>query len=90
MDKKSDQGCSVYIVRCADGSLYTGIAVDLKARIEAHNAGQGARYTRSRLPVELVHCEFAASRSAASQREHQLKRLSRPAKLALIESGDNT
>ena len=88
--KESSQSWFVYMVRCADDSLYTGIAVDVAARIETHNAGKGARYTRSRLPVRLVHREHAANRSAASQREHQLKRLSRTAKLALIESGGDT
>ncbi len=77
---------AVYIVRCADDTLYTGIAVDVAARVAAHNTGKGARYTRSRLPVELVYAESAEDRSAASRREHALKRLSRSAKLALIES----
>lgn len=90
MCKESNEGWSVYIACCADGSLYTGIAVDVSARIETHNAGKGARYTRSRLPVRLVYKEFAANRSSASQREHCLKRLSRAAKLVLIESGSDT
>lgn len=74
----------VYIVRCADRTLYTGVAKDLAGRIEAHNAGQGAKYTRSRLPVRLVYSEEAADRGAALRREHAIKRLSREAKRALI------
>jgi len=74
----------VYMVECADGSLYTGIARDLEQRIATHNAGKGARYTRSRLPVRLVWSEPARDRSAASQREAQIKSMGRNAKLALI------
>ena len=78
----------VYIVRCADDSLYTGIARDLERRIAEHNAdnGLGASYTRSRRPVRLVYQESAADRSAASKREYQIKQLSRAEKLALIGS----
>jgi putative endonuclease len=77
----------VYIVRCADGSLYTGIAIDLERRIAEHNAdnGLGASYTRSRRPVTLVYQEVAADRSAASKREYRIKQLSRTEKLALID-----
>ena len=76
----------VYIVRCADGSLYTGIARDLERRIAEHNAdkGAGASYTRSRRPVRLVYQEPAADRSTASKPEYQIKQLSRAEKLALI------
>jgi predicted GIY-YIG superfamily endonuclease len=74
----------VYIVRCADDTLYTGIARDREARVAAHNAGTGARYTRPRLPVRLVYSEAAENRAAAQQREHAIKRLPRAAKLALI------
>ncbi len=74
----------VYIVSCADESLYTGIALDIEARIASHNAGRGARYTRSRLPVRLVYSETAASRSAALRREHAIKRLTRRQKQRLI------
>lgn len=76
---------AVYIVRCADDTLYTGIARDLDARIAAHNDGSGARYTRSRQPVTLVYAEGAPDRSAASRREAALKRLPRGAKLKLIQ-----
>lgn len=75
----------VYMVRCRDGTLYTGIARDLVRRIAEHNSsGLGARYTRSRRPVELVYVEAVDSRAAAAQREYQLKRLSPAAKRALI------
>jgi putative endonuclease len=74
---------NVYIVRCADRSLYTGIAKDLDARIAAHNAGRGAKYTRPRLPVSLVYREPAPDRAAAQRRERELKALTRGAKLAL-------
>lgn len=80
----------VYIVRCADDSLYTGIARDLERRIAEHNAdnGLGASYTRSRRPVTLAYREAAADRSAASKREYQIKQLSRAQKLALISGSD--
>jgi len=80
----------VYIVRCADDSLYTGIARDLERRIAEHNAdnGLGASYTRSRRPVKLVYQESAADRSAASKREYQIKQLSRAEKMALIGGSD--
>jgi putative endonuclease len=65
----------VYIVRCADQTLYTGIARDVAARIAAHNAGKGASYTRARRPVELVHREPASDRGAALRREAAIKRL---------------
>lgn len=77
-------GWWVYILRCSDDTLYTGIARDLDTRIAAHRSGQGARYTRSRLPVQVVYREAAPDRSRASQREAQIKQLSRRAKLDLI------
>ena len=76
-------GCWVYLVRCADGSLYAGWTDDLEERLRVHNAGRGAKYTRSRLPVELVYREWQPDRSAALQREAQIKRMSRAQKLAL-------
>ena len=74
----------VYILECADSSLYTGIARDLNSRLEVHNAGDGAKYTRARLPVKLIYSEGHPDRSSASQREAAIKRLPRAAKLALI------
>lgn len=77
----------VYMLRCADGTLYTGWSVDPSARVEAHNAGRGARYTRSRRPVVLVYAEKVRSRSAALKREHEIKRLARGQKCALVAGG---
>jgi putative endonuclease len=76
----------VYILQCADDSLYTGITVDLERRLEEHNGGraQGARYTRSRRPVTLAWFEEAESRAAAASREAAIKKLSRTRKLKLI------
>lgn len=76
----------VYIVRCADGSLYTGIARDVQRRLNQHNgAGRGgARYTRARRPVQLVYQEDAAGRVQAARREWQIKRLSRREKETLV------
>jgi putative endonuclease len=73
----------VYVVRCRDGSLYTGIARDVNARVTQHNQGRGARYTRGRGPVALVHVERKKSQSLALRREAAIKALPRKAKLAL-------
>jgi len=77
----------VYMLRCRDGSLYTGITNDLSKRLAAHRAGTGARYTRARLPVRLVYREARATRGAALRREAAIKRLRRAAKLALLVEG---
>lgn len=74
----------VYIVRCADRTLYTGVAIDVRARVQAHNAGKGARYTRARLPVRLVYREPVESRSAALKREYAIKQLRLDEKRKLI------
>ncbi len=76
-------GWFVYMLRCGDGSIYTGISTDPLRRLAEHAAGKGAAYTRSRLPVELVWQEELADRSAALRRELQIKRLARTEKLAL-------
>ena len=76
--------CWVYILRCADDSLYTGWTNRLNARIQAHNSGKGAKYTRSRRPVELVYCQGFGSRSGAMRREAQIKRMTRPQKEQLL------
>lgn len=77
----------IYIVRCRDNTLYTGISTDPETRVVEHNTGQnGAKYTRARRPVSLLYTEPAASRSAALKREIAIKRLSRQAKLALINN----
>ncbi|MBQ3776293.1 MAG: GIY-YIG nuclease family protein [Ruminobacter sp.] len=77
----------VYILRCSDDTLYCGWTNDLEARVTAHNSGRGAKYTRSRLPAELVYSEEYESRSEAMSREWHIKRLSRSEKLELIASG---
>ena len=76
---------SVYLLRCSDGTLYTGIAPDVQKRLMLHNAGKGAKYTRGRGPVELVYQEQLEDRAAASKREYAIKQLSRAEKLHLIE-----
>jgi putative endonuclease len=74
----------VYLLRCADGSLYTGWTVDLQARLRSHGAGKASAYTRSRLPVELALALPMPDRSAAMREEARIKALPRPEKLALI------
>lgn len=74
----------VYLLRCADGSLYCGWTTDLAARMKAHNSGKGAKYTRSRLPVELAYYEEYEDRHDALSREWHIKRMTREEKLALI------
>lgn len=75
---------TVYILRCGDGTLYTGCTNDLPRRLEAHRSGRGAKYTRSRPPVALAYREEAPDKSAALRREAAIKRLDRREKLALI------
>ncbi|HVH27682.1 MAG TPA: GIY-YIG nuclease family protein [Vicinamibacterales bacterium] len=74
----------MYIVRCADGTLYSGYARDVREREKVHNSGRGAHYTACRRPVMVVHSECFDSKSEALQREHQLKRMTRAKKEALI------
>lgn len=74
----------VYMLRCADGSLYTGWTNDLERRLTAHNEGKGSKYTRSRRPVELVYSESCETKQQAMSREARIKRLRRAEKLALI------
>lgn len=76
-----------YILRCADGSLYCGWTNQLDKRIEDHNLGKGAKYTRSRRPVSLAYYEEFATREEALRREAAIKKLTRDKKLALIEAG---
>ena len=75
----------VYLLRCSDNSIYCGWTTDLNARLAAHNSGHGAKYTRSRLPVELVYYEEYEDKTEALSREWHIKRLSREEKLRLIE-----
>ena len=86
--KRSSQAgpraCCCYIVECADGSFYTGWAVDAERRLKVHNAGRGARYTRSRRPVKLVYVEPQPDRTTAMRRERAIKRLTHAKKRQLI------
>ena len=84
--KASGDHWFVYLVRCADDSLYTGIAKDVARRWQQHNAGTTSRYTRSRLPVVVVYEEGQRSRSLALKREAAIKAMTRRQKLALIDS----
>lgn len=74
-----------YIVKCADGTLYTGWSANLEKRLTTHNAGIGAKYTRNRLPVELVYWESQENQSRAQKREAGIKKLKRQQKIALID-----
>ena len=74
-----------YILKCADTTLYTGYTRDLMKRIETHNSGKWAKYTRGRLPVELIYSEIFDTESEARKREYAIKQMSRKEKLALIE-----
>ena len=77
----------VYLLRCRDGTIYTGYTDDPERRLRVHNAGKGAKYTRSRLPVELVYQEQCPDKSAALRREREIKGMRRAEKLALISGG---
>ena len=79
----------VYMLRCSDGSLYTGYTDDVQRRLAVHNSGKGAKYTRSRLPVSLVYREACADKSTALKREYAIKRLKKPEKEALIAKKEN-
>lgn len=74
----------VYMLRCGDGSFYTGIAVDVQHRLQMHRSGKGAKYTRGRRPLEIVYQEMCESHSHALKREIAIKALSREEKMALI------
>lgn len=79
-----EQTWSLYILRCGDGTLYTGIAVDVEKRLETHRSGKGAKYTRGRGPLELVYREECGTHSDALKREAEIKRLSRSEKEKLL------
>lgn len=83
-------GAFVYVLRCRDGSLYTGWTVDLERRLAAHQAGTASRYTRSRLPVALLASFPMSDRSAARREEARIKALPRSAKLALLKPFTNS
>lgn len=76
-----------YMLRCADGSLYTGWTADMGRRLRQHQNGTGGKYTRSRLPVSLLYCEKHEDRYLAMSREAQIKRLTRKQKIELIRTG---
>jgi putative endonuclease len=78
---------TVYLARCRDGTLYTGVTTDPERRLAQHNAGCGAAYTRSRLPVTLVYLESVADRSGAQRREYAIRRMTRDQKEALAARG---
>lgn len=86
MDKKY----FTYILRCSDDSLYTGYTTDLEKRLQTHNAGRGAKYTKARLPVEMVYHEEYATKEEAMRREAAIKKLTRKQKLELIKNQTNT
>lgn len=73
-----------YLLHCADDTLYCGITNDMEKRLAAHNTGEGAKYTRGRLPVKVVYCESCADKSAALKREILIKKMSRNKKQSLI------
>ncbi|WP_259519808.1 GIY-YIG nuclease family protein [Halanaeroarchaeum sp. HSR-CO] len=75
----------VYVLACADDTLYTGYTTDVERRVAEHNAGNGAKYTQSRTPVEVVHVESFETRSAALSREYAIKQLSRAEKDRLVD-----
>ena len=83
---KSPSSWFVYIVRCSDGTLYTGITTDLLKRVTAHNSKRGAKYTATRTPVVLVWSQPSETRSTAAKEEWRIKQLSRTEKLALIDN----
>ncbi|MFT8315302.1 MAG: GIY-YIG nuclease family protein [Clostridium sp.] len=75
----------VYILKCSDGTLYTGYTNDLKKRLKIHNSGKGAKYTRGRLPVELIYYEEFETKSEATKREYYIKQLPRIEKIKIIQ-----
>lgn len=79
----------VYVLECADGTFYTGYTTDVERRVAEHDAGEGAKYTRGRTPVELVYRERFDSQSAAMSREYELKQLSRDEKEQLVDAEES-
>ena len=90
MKRRGGKEWTVYILRCADGSLYTGIAKDVQTRVKRHNAGRGATYTRTRLPVELLYQQKGLTRSEALIREAKIKAMPRSKKEEIIFRGKGT
>ncbi len=88
MKSQSEKQAYVYILKCADDSLYCGFAYNVQKRIEMHNNKKGAKYTKTRLPVKLVYTETCQNKSAALKREHEIKKLTREQKLKLLEKNE--
>lgn len=84
-DPASEDTHYVYVIECSDGSYYTGYTTDVERRVAEHNDGSGAKYTRGRDPVELVHVESFDTQSEAMQREHAIKQMRRAAKETLVD-----
>ena len=84
VSEKKESRHFIYIIQCTDGTLYTGWTTNLESRMEAHNNGTGAKYTRGRGPVQLLYSESFAGKGEALKREHEIKKLTREKKLALI------
>ncbi|EMA14749.1 GIY-YIG nuclease family protein [Haloarcula marismortui] len=78
----------MYVLRCSDNTFYTGYTTDVERRVREHDAGDGAKYTRGRTPVELIHVESFDSQSDAMSREYEIKQYSRAEKERLVESSD--
>jgi putative endonuclease len=86
MPTPTDGSHFVYVLECADGTFYTGYTTDVERHLAEHNAGEGAKYTRGRTPVEVVHTERFDGRPAAMRREHEIKGLSRAGKERLVRN----
>ncbi|MBQ9227755.1 MAG: GIY-YIG nuclease family protein [Eubacterium sp.] len=89
MDKANEQNNYTYILKCADGSFYCGWTNQLEKRLKAHNAGTGAKYTRTRRPVELIYYETFVTKQEAMSREYHIKRMTRKEKEALVSHQKN-
>ena len=87
--EKMESNWYLYILRCGDGSLYTGITTDVEKRLQQHRTGKGAKYTRGRTPLELVYKETCGSHSDALKREAAVKKMPREEKLRLIDGGND-
>ncbi|TCS94323.1 GIY-YIG nuclease family protein [Hazenella coriacea] len=85
--KQKSTSYTVYMLECRDGSIYTGITNDLSKRLTQHAKGKGAKYTRGRLPIQLRYIEQVDTKSAALQREREIKKLPRSKKLSMIQEG---
>ncbi len=87
VEPPSGEGHYVYVLRCGDGSLYTGYTTDVSRRIGQHKRGEGAKYTRGRTPITLVHVESFDAKPAAMRREYEIKGLSKQEKERLVDQG---